>query len=100
MPFPNICFILHPSQAKKPADSCSAAAHERPLSYRRRVSARIYWLLNRGCPVDPGDGEITQLLNRWTHGDRASLDLLAPLVESELRRIAGSYLRRERPSHT
>ena len=43
---------------------------------------------------------ITQLLIRWNAGDETALDKLMPLVESELRRLAGNYLRRERPGHT
>lgn len=43
---------------------------------------------------------ITQLLIRWNSGDEAALEKLMPLVESELRRLAGNYLRRERPGHT
>src|SRR5437016_11985382 len=43
---------------------------------------------------------ITQLLVDWNHGDQKALDKLMPLVYSELRRLAGNYLRRERPGHT
>src|SRR5262245_518445 len=43
---------------------------------------------------------ITQLLIRWRNGDKAALDELAPLVYSELRRLARYYLRAERPDHT
>src|SRR5919112_1349275 len=43
---------------------------------------------------------ITQLLVRWNGGDQAALDKLMPLVEGELRRLAGNYLRREREGHT
>lgn len=43
---------------------------------------------------------ITQLLVRWNAGDESALDKLMPLVESELRRLAGNYLRKERPGHT
>ena len=43
---------------------------------------------------------ITQLLVNWSHGDQKALDKLMPLVYSELRRLAGNYLRRERPGHT
>ncbi len=39
-------------------------------------------------------GEITQLLERWSAGERAALDELTPLVYDELRRLAASYLRR------
>jgi RNA polymerase sigma factor (TIGR02999 family) len=43
---------------------------------------------------------ITQLLVRWNGGDQTALEELMPLVEGELRRLAGNYLRRERPGHT
>lgn len=43
---------------------------------------------------------ITQLLEKWSHGDEKALEQLMPLVYPELRRIAGSYLRRERKEHT
>src|SRR2546425_50266 len=43
---------------------------------------------------------ITQLLLNWSDGDQKALDKLMPLVYSELRRLAGNYLRRERPGHT
>jgi RNA polymerase sigma-70 factor (ECF subfamily) len=43
---------------------------------------------------------ITQLLVAWGEGDRAALDQLVPLVNSELRRLARSYMRGERQNHT
>src|SRR5438552_8649040 len=43
---------------------------------------------------------ITQLLVDWNHGDQKALDKLMPMVYSELRRLAGAYMRRERPGHT
>jgi RNA polymerase sigma factor (TIGR02999 family) len=43
---------------------------------------------------------ITQLLIKWRNGDHAALDELLPLVYGELRRLAGYYLRQERPHHT
>jgi RNA polymerase sigma factor (TIGR02999 family) len=45
-------------------------------------------------------GNVTILLGRAKDGDQAALNELVPLVYGELRRIAGSYLRRERPNHT
>jgi DNA-directed RNA polymerase specialized sigma24 family protein len=36
----------------------------------------------------------------WSEGDRQALDELTPLVYRELKRLAESYLRRERPGHT
>ena len=44
--------------------------------------------------------DVTQLLVNWGNGDKAALDALAPLVYDELRRLAQSYLRRERSDHT
>ncbi len=41
---------------------------------------------------------ITQLLLQWSDGDRTALDRLLPLVYSELRRLAQSYLRRRQPN--
>src|SRR5262245_17696196 len=51
--------------------------------------------------VDPAQrGEITRMLREWSGGNSAAADKLAPLVYSELRRLAESYMRRERPAHT
>jgi RNA polymerase sigma factor (TIGR02999 family) len=49
--------------------------------------------------MQPPEG-VTQLLVDWSKGDQAALDRLMPLVYSELRRLAGHYLRRERQGHT
>ena len=43
---------------------------------------------------------VTQLLVDWSQGDQQALDKLMPLVYDELRRLARSYMRRERPGHT
>ncbi len=43
---------------------------------------------------------MTQLLVDWSNGDRAAFDQLIPLVNAELRRLAGHYMRREHPGHT
>jgi RNA polymerase sigma factor (TIGR02999 family) len=51
-------------------------------------------------PVMPSGPSITELLQDWRAGDRGALDALIPLVYAELRRLADSYLRRERPNHT
>jgi len=47
----------------------------------------------------PAPGEITRLLADWSNGNEAALDKLMPLVYEELRRLASSYMRRERPDH-
>jgi len=44
--------------------------------------------------------EVTRLLLQWKAGDHSALDALMPLVEAELRRLAGGYMRNERPGHT
>lgn len=43
---------------------------------------------------------VTKLLLDWNAGDQRALDQLMPLVYDELRRLASSYLRRERADHT
>ena len=45
-------------------------------------------------------GEITELLQAVRKGDSAAASRLVPLVYAQLRRLAASYLRRERPDHT
>jgi RNA polymerase sigma factor (TIGR02999 family) len=46
--------------------------------------------------------EITKILNEWSAGgsDEAAMEKLTPLVYDELRRLAASYLKRERADHT
>jgi RNA polymerase sigma factor (TIGR02999 family) len=43
---------------------------------------------------------VTQLLQRWSGGDREAAEEVLPLVYGEIRRIAESRFRRERPGHT
>ena len=45
-------------------------------------------------------GEVTQLLIKWSSGDKAALDELTPIVYAELRRLAKRYMGREREDHT
>jgi RNA polymerase sigma factor (TIGR02999 family) len=44
--------------------------------------------------------EVTQLLLDWRNGDQKALEKLTPLLYDKLRRLAESYLRRERANHT
>jgi RNA polymerase sigma factor (TIGR02999 family) len=46
------------------------------------------------------DRDVTTLLADWRRGDRSALDELTPLVYAELRRLAASYMKYERPDHT
>ncbi len=49
---------------------------------------------------DPPQQDVTGLLRRWSEGDEDALQTLMPIVYAELRRLAGHYLRLERPDHT
>jgi RNA polymerase sigma factor (TIGR02999 family) len=44
-------------------------------------------------------GETTRLLSQWRAGDPEALGRLLPIVYEELRRLASSYMRSERPDH-
>jgi RNA polymerase sigma-70 factor (ECF subfamily) len=45
-------------------------------------------------------GEITLLLHRLSAGEAGAEEQLFPLIYNQLRKLAGSFLRRERPGHT
>jgi RNA polymerase sigma factor (TIGR02999 family) len=45
-------------------------------------------------------GTVTVLLREWRAGDRGALDRLVPLIYDELHRLAGTFMRGERPGHT
>jgi RNA polymerase sigma factor (TIGR02999 family) len=49
---------------------------------------------------EPLRHDVTQLLIKWSNGDKAALDELMPLIQEELRRLAHHYMSRERPGHT
>ena len=44
--------------------------------------------------------ETTRLLRNWAEGDRAALDVLAPRVYKELRRVAGNLMQAEQGGRT
>jgi RNA polymerase sigma factor (TIGR02999 family) len=48
----------------------------------------------------PAPAPVTDLLLGWTGGDARARDEMLPVVYDELRRLARSYLGRERPDHT
>ena len=56
-------------------------------------------ICRRSAPVSPSS-QVTQLLSHWSRGDLKAREELLPLVYDELRRLAHSYLRRERSDHT
>lgn len=47
-----------------------------------------------------GNQDVTLLLSALTRGDEDAASKLIPVVYDELRRLAGSYMRRERVDHT
>jgi RNA polymerase sigma factor (TIGR02999 family) len=60
---------------------------------------------NLSQPQDDGTGgppvgELSELLRAWSDGDRAALDSLTPIVYGELHRLAGRYMKGERPGHS
>lgn len=55
-------------------------------------------VLTGGLSVESPSPDVTVLFLELTRGEAASK--LMPLVYNELRRLAGGYMRRERPDHT
>ena len=49
---------------------------------------------------EPNPASVTLLLQDWRRGNASALEEVARIVDRELRRLAASYLRRERPGHT
>jgi RNA polymerase sigma factor (TIGR02999 family) len=50
--------------------------------------------------VTSSPDDITRLLALWKDGDGTALEALVPLVYQELHRLAGVYMRGERPGHS
>src|SRR3954470_5128356 len=48
----------------------------------------------------PGPPPVTRLLHSWRQAAQGAAGQIAEFVDRELRRLAASYLRRERPGHT
>ena len=51
-------------------------------------------------PLDTSPSDITRLLLEASHGRVDAMEALLPLVYSELKRLADSHMRQERPDHT
>ena len=67
----------------------------------RKVFRANFLLQDRFAPMNEAQSdEITQLLVAWSHGEESALEALTPIVYGELRRLAQSYMRRERAEHT
>ena len=50
--------------------------------------------------MDDRSAEVTKLLKEWSNGQEQALERLVPQIHRELRKLAASYLRKERPDHT
>src|SRR6187402_2003064 len=50
--------------------------------------------------MDHSPAEVTRLLKEWSDGQEQALERLVPQIHRELRKLAASYLRKERPDHT
>src|SRR5262249_18258270 len=86
LPNPSMRKALPETATRPKIFSCSPPAESWKLSYLH---------------MEPADtGKVTGLLLAWGNGDKDALERLVPLVESELRRLARIYLRRERAGHT
>jgi RNA polymerase sigma factor (TIGR02999 family) len=59
----------------------------------------ILFFQGTGMPLDQST-QITGLLRAWRGGDSSALELLAPRVYDELRRVARRYMRNERAGNT
>lgn len=70
-----------------------------PAPKRVRHSARRV-VYNGSMVGAPDPHEVSRLLRSLSSGQSDAVDRLLPLVYDELRRLAQSYLRHERPGHT
>jgi RNA polymerase sigma-70 factor, ECF subfamily len=75
--------------------SLTSAATDCKFPYPKSVARRK---IRR--PVMSENQEVTILLTALTRGDDGAGSKLIPVVYDELRRLAGSYMRRERVDHT
>ena len=78
---------------------CWLTREEVPLPNRYKMPPRLkFSIFNASAMSD--NHEVTRLLAEWGKGNPHALDELTPLVYQELRQLAASSLRRERPGHT
>ena len=57
-------------------------------------------LRSQSTAMESSSREVTQLLQQWSNGRSDARDELFPVIYAELRRLAASYMRRERVDHT
>jgi len=69
---------------------------------RRGIPGGVYWREpDMSQQENPGlQDEVTTLLHAWSRGDPAAFERLAPIIYTELRRLARRYMARERRDHT
>jgi len=95
----NVDFVegdLAPSFLRKPRSGPLAA-----MSFNCRSDYAMFLAGEGTMFTDMDDShEVTLLLSALARGDEKAGEKLVPLVYDELRRLAGSYMRRERTDHT
>ena len=64
----------------------------------KRQGSAYAWKPAGAMKAAPSD--ITELLRLWSSGRKDAIDELLPRIYTELRKLASSYLRRERQEHT
>ena len=66
-----------------------------PRSPSRSAGARGFGTMRNTAHMDPAPRhEVARLLLEWKQGSRTAFSALMPLVEAELRRVAGGYANR------
>ena len=55
---------------------------------------------NQTKPGESASSDITALLKAWSEGNNSALEKLTPIVYKELHRLAGRYMKGERPGHS
>jgi RNA polymerase sigma factor (TIGR02999 family) len=72
----------------------SESKHKQPIHLDIQFSISSEFCMQPGC------GQVTTLLMRWSQGDADALNLLMPLVYEDLRRLANYYLQQEAHAQT
>jgi RNA polymerase sigma factor (TIGR02999 family) len=56
--------------------------------------------MDKVAQPEPAAGEVSGLLRAWSAGDQTALERLTPIVFDHLHRLAGHYMKHERPGHS
>jgi RNA polymerase sigma-70 factor (ECF subfamily) len=94
---PSVTAVRRTSLIKGDNSGCNLS-HLRAYAKILRSNPHPYAFSQR--MADNGSNQITRLLLDWRAGDRNALDELVPLVQTELRRLARNYMRRQKAGHT